>query len=95
MSRQYHVYLLANPNRTTIYTGVTNDLKRRIQGHKAKLTDGFTKRYNTTRLVYYETFRDPRTAIAREKQIKGGSRAQKLSLIQTTNRFWKDLYWEL
>lgn len=80
---------------TVLYTGVTNDLQRRIYEHKEKLVDGFTKKYNITKLVYYEVFQNAESAIIREKQIKGGSRAKKNELISSMNKEWKDLYDEL
>jgi putative endonuclease len=73
-----------------LHTGVTNDLKRRIYEHREKLTPGFTKRYNATRLVYYEVTDEVNAAIARGKQIKGGSRAKKLGLIRAINPHWFD-----
>ena len=89
-SRQYYVYILANRTRR-LYTGVTNDLQRRIYEHKHHLNEGFTKRYNIDRLVYYETTPDVKAAIARERQIKGRLRARKIALIESTNPEWKDL----
>ncbi|MBI4654647.1 MAG: GIY-YIG nuclease family protein [Nitrospirae bacterium] len=86
---------MTNKNNTALYTGVTNDLKRRIYEHKNKLVEGFTKKYNITKLVYYEISRDVESAILREKQIKGGSRAKKIKLIESVNREWRDLYDEL
>jgi len=86
---------MTNQNNTTIYTGITNNLKRRVFEHKEKLVEGFTKRYNITKLVYYEVFGDVSSAILREKQIKGGSRAKKIALIKGLNKGWKDLYNEL
>ena len=83
---------MTNKNNTVIYTGVTNNLKRRIYEHKEKLADGFTKKYNIAKLVYYEVFDDPENAILREKQIKGGSRKKKIDLIDSVNRGWVDLY---
>ena len=77
MDNQYFVYLLTNKNNTVIYTGVTNDLKRRVYEHKEKLIDGFTKKYNVNKLVY-ETANDINSAISREKQIKAGSRKKNL-----------------
>ncbi|OGP73736.1 MAG: excinuclease ABC subunit C, partial [Deltaproteobacteria bacterium RBG_16_50_11] len=74
------------------YKGVTNDLKGRVYEHKEKLVDGFTKKYNVMKLVYYEVFEDPENAILREKQIKAGSRQKKLNLINTINKEWNDLY---
>jgi putative endonuclease len=79
-------------NRTrTLYTGVTNNLKRRVYEHKHKLIEGFTKKYNITRLVYYEATPDVRSAIAREKQIKGWLRSKKIALIESVNPEWRDL----
>ena len=78
MDNQYFVYLLTNKNNTVIYTGVTNDLKRRVYEHKEKLIDGFTKKYNVNKLVYFETTNDINSAIKREKQIKAGSNKRKL-----------------
>ena len=88
--KQYYVYIMTNKSRT-LYTGVTNDLQRRVYEHKHKLVDGFTRKYNITVLVYYETFDDVLTAIAREKQIKGWVRTKKIALIQSVNPIWKDL----
>ena len=91
MERQYCIYILSNKNNTVLYTGVTNNLPRRIYEHKAKLVDGFTKRYNLNKLVYYEVFDQVEYAILREKQIKGGSRAKKIALIISMNPKWLDL----
>jgi len=79
----------------TLYTGVTNNLLKRVYQHKNKLIDGFTKKYNITILIYYETHEDLRAAIAREKQIKGWLRKKKIALIASMNPEWKDLYSEL
>jgi len=86
---------MANKNNTVLYTGVTNDSKRRVYQHKAKLGGGFTKRYSINKLVYYEIFEDAYCAISREKQIKGGSRQKKVNLINSMNKGWKDLCKEL
>lgn len=88
----YCVYILTNKIHTVLYTGVTNDLVRRIYQHKNHSVDGFTKRYNVDRLVYFEQLDDPTSAIAREKQIKAGSRKKKLNLIAKMNPTWEDLY---
>ena len=90
--KQYWVYMMTNRNKTVIYTGVTNDLKRRVQEHKDKKGSSFTKNYNITTLVYYESFNRIYDAIAAEKKIKSGSRAKKIALIERTNPGWKDLY---
>ena len=83
--RQFHVYIITNKNNTVLYTGVTGDLKKRVYEHRHKLADGFSKRYNLTKLVYYEPFGDPENAISREKQIKAGSRDKKMKLIASMN----------
>ena len=95
MGRQYYIYLMTNKRDTVLYTGVTNDLKRRVYEHKEKLAEGFAKRYNVTKLVYYEVFEDVENAILREKQIKGGSRQKKNELVNSMNKEWRDLYEEL
>ncbi len=83
---------MTNKNNTVLYTGMTNNLIRRVYEQKEKLIDGFTKKYNCTKLVYYEIFSNPYDAIAREKQIKAGSRNKKIDLINTMNPEWNDLY---
>lgn len=95
MDKQFYIYLLTNKYNTVIYTGVINNLQRRIYEHKEKLIDGFTKKYNIDKLVHYEIFYDAYSAISREKQIKGGSRKNKINLIESMNKEWKDLYYEL
>ena len=94
MARQYYVYIVTN-NSKTLYTGVTNNLTRRIYEHKNKLVEGFTKKYNLSKLVYYEISEDVRSAIGREKQIKGWLRSKKINLIESINPEWKDLSLEL
>ena len=88
--REYYVYIMTNGTRT-LYIGVTNDLQRRVYEHKQKLIEGFTKKYNITYLVYYETTSDVVTARAREKQLKGWRRDRKVALIEVSNPQWKDL----
>jgi putative endonuclease len=83
---------MTNKNNRVLYTGVTNDLKRRVYEHKEKLVDGFTKKCNVSKLIYYEIFEDPENAISREKKIKAGSRQKKIDLINTINQEWADLY---
>ena len=90
--RVSYVYILFNSKNGTLYTGVTNDLVRRVWEHKNKTAEGFTKKYNVDKLGYYETYADISDAIQREKQIKGGSRQLKLQLIEGMNPDWKDLY---
>lgn len=90
--KQPAVYLLASKRNGTLYTGVTSDLVKRIWQHKNDLADGFTKQYSVHLLVYYELAEEMAAAIAREKQIKGGSRARKLALIESMNPEWRDLY---
>ncbi|MGL4611886.1 MAG: GIY-YIG nuclease family protein [Trueperaceae bacterium] len=89
---QYYVYIMTNKRRSVLYTGMTNNLIRRVLEHKEKRADGFTKRYNVTNLVYYEVAETASAAITREKQIKGGSRQDKLNLIKKMNPDWLDLY---
>ena len=84
--------MMTNKNNTVIYTGVTNNLKQRVYEHKEKLIDGFTKKYNLNKLVYFEITNDIDSAIQREKQIKAGSRQKKIDLINSINAEWKDLY---
>ncbi len=90
-TRRYYVYILTNKVRTVLYTGVTNSLSRRIWQHKNKIMPGFTSRYNLNSLVYFEEFRNINNAIAREKQIKGWSRAKKIALVAQENPQWNDL----
>jgi putative endonuclease len=87
-----HVYIMTNINNSVLYTGVTSDIKDRINQHKTKKhSNSFSSRYNTCKLVYYECFESIVEAINREKQIKGGSRKKKVDLINTMNPAWEDL----
>jgi putative endonuclease len=95
MVKQYCVYILANATNTVTYTGVTNDLYRRIDEHRKKSIKGFTSRYNINKLVYFEAGDDIEGAILREKQIKSWSREEKVKLVNTTNKEWRDLYEDL
>lgn len=88
---EYSVYIMTNPRHTTLYIGVTNNLRRRVAEHKTHAVPGFSDTYNTTKLVYYETTVDVREAIAREKQLKKWSRKKKVILIEMTNPSWSDL----
>jgi putative endonuclease len=92
MTHRYFIYILTNDRQTVLYTGVTNDLLRRVGEHRAKIIHGFASRYNADKLVYYEETSDVNAAIAREKQIKGGSRRKKVALIDTMNPDWRDLF---
>ena len=94
-TRQPAVYILASKRNGTLYTGVTSDLIKRVWQHKNNLAEGFTKQYSVHRLVYYELAEEMIATIAREKQIKGGSRARKLALIESMNPEWGDLYDDL
>ncbi len=94
-SKTYYVYILASQRNGTLYTGMTNDLLRRVSEHKSGAVDGFTKRYKVDRLVYFESTNDVRVAIEREKQIKKWYRKWKIELIESQNPEWKDLYEEL
>ena len=95
MNKQFYVYIMTNNRNTVLYIGVTNDLKRRVYEHKEKLANGFTKKYNITKLIYYEVFEDIENAILREKQLKAGSRQKKVQLVNNMNKEWCDLYEEL
>jgi putative endonuclease len=88
--KTYYVYIMTNKSRT-LYTGVTTDLLRRVYEHQHILIPGFTSKYNITQLAYFEETSDVRSAIAREKQIKGWLRARKIALIESMNPSWKDL----
>ena len=88
--KQYYAYIMTN-NSGTLYTGVTDDLVRRVYEHKNKLIEGFTKKYNITKLIYYEITGDVKAAIQREKQIKGWLRRKKIALIEVANPEWHDL----
>ncbi len=88
--KNYYVYILTNKSKT-LYIGVTNNLERRIFEHKNKLIDGFSKKYNLTRLVYFEVLNSIEDAIKREKQLKNWHRQWKINLIEEHNKGWKDL----
>jgi putative endonuclease len=83
---------MANKHNAVLYTGITSDLKKRVYEHREKLVSGFTKKYNVSKLVYYEIYQASENAILREKQIKAGSRQKKIGLINTMNKKWLDLY---
>ncbi|MDP3794674.1 MAG: GIY-YIG nuclease family protein [bacterium] len=87
----YYVYIAANKANTVLYTGVTNNLARRMAEHRSKTIEGFTKRYNVIKLVYYETFGNPTDAIIAEKRIKGWLRSKKVALIKSKNPEFRDL----
>ena len=95
MPKAGYVYILASRRNGTLYTGVTNDVARRVWEHKHDLIEGFTREYQVHRLVYYEWHRDIRNAIVREKQIKKWKRAWKIRLIEGMNPEWRDLYDEI
>ena len=95
VDKEYYVYIMTNAHNTVLYTGVTNDLARRVYEHKNGIGSVFVKKYDLHKLVYFEQGNDVNAAIAREKQIKGGSRQKKLDLINKMNPKWKDLYEEI
>ena len=95
VGREYCIYIMTNAHNTVLYTGVTNDLARRVSNHKKGLGSAFVKKYNVHKLVYYEVGDNIHSAIAREKQIKGGSRQKKIDLIHSLNPEWKDLFDEI
>ena len=88
----FYTYILTNYTNTTLYTGITNDLLKRVYQHKNKQVDGFSNKYNINKLVYFEDYEDVYKAITREKQIKAGSRAKKIKLINCMNPDWIDLF---
>jgi putative endonuclease len=92
VEKQYYVYILASKRNGTLYIGVTSDLVQRVWQHKNKSADGFTKKYNVRRLVYYEAHSEAENAIIREKQMKKWRRSWKIELIEERNPGWKDLY---
>ena len=87
----YYVYILTNQYNNVMYVGITNDLKRRVYEHRNELVDGFTKRYHVHKLVYYECSGDVTSAIAREKEIKGWTRAKKNALVESKNPNWEEI----
>ena len=95
MEHAYYVYILASRRNGTLYVGVTNDLSRRVFEHKSKLVAGFTRKYDVTLLVWYETYADINEAIAREKSLKRWRRIWKLKLIEDMNPDWNDLYFSM
>jgi putative endonuclease len=94
MKQELHpcIYIMTNEYNTVLYTGVSSDLMKRVSEHKSKMISGFTSQYKVTKLVYYEEYTTMNDAIAREKQIKGGSRQKKIDLVNSRNPEWKDLY---
>jgi putative endonuclease len=95
MERRFFVYIMTNNNNTVLYTGITNNIRRRVAEHREGVTLGFTGKYRATKLVYCELFPTAESAIFREKQIKGGSRKKKEELIDGLNPEWRDLSDEL
>ncbi|HCJ67305.1 MAG TPA: excinuclease ABC subunit C [Elusimicrobia bacterium] len=95
MKKQYYVYIATNKRNTVLYTGITNDLRRRMHEHKNKMVEGFTKKYNVNKLVYFEMFNIPEEAISAEKKIKGWLRKKKIDLIKSKNPEFNDLYDEI
>jgi putative endonuclease len=91
MAKSYYVYIMTNKYNTVLYTGVTNDLPRRVQQHRNSDSKTFTSKYNIGKLVYFEETNDVLLAIGREKQIKAGSRQKKIDLINSINPNWEDL----
>ncbi len=95
MQKQYYLYILASKRNGTLYIGITNDLIRRIGEHKSKLIEGFSKKYNVDRLVFFEIYNDVSEAITREKRLKKWNRHWKIKLIEEMNPEWNDLYDDL
>ncbi len=95
MMKQPAIYIMTNKRNGTLYVGVTSNLIQRVSQHKEKIGGGFTLKYSCSMLVYYEQYEDMASAIAREKQIKAGSRTKKIKLIEDNNPKWKDLFTEI
>jgi len=93
--RYYYIYIMTNRKNSVLYTGITNNLIKRVYEHKHKLVPGFTTKYNICKLAYFEQTENVESAILREKQIKAGSRANKIKLIESINPKWNDLYEEI
>ena len=91
VAKQYYVYIFTNKGNKVLYVGVTNNIERRIFEHRNKLIEGFTKKYNLTKVVYFEVTEDIHSALEREKQLKNWYRDWKINLINSFNRDWKDL----
>ena len=91
MIETYYVYILTNWNNHVMYIGVTNNLERRLYEHRTGVNEGFSKKYNTHKLVYFESCSEIRDAIAREKQLKGWIRKRKNELVESTNPSWKEI----
>ena len=92
MAKQYYVYILTNQNNNVFYIGSTSDLQKRIYEHKNKVFDGFSKKYNTIKLIYFEVYDDPYLMVSRERQLKNWHRSWKINLIKENNPDFKDLY---
>ena len=95
VGKEFCVYIMTNIHNTVLYTGVTNNLARRVYEHKNGLGSTFVKKYNVHKLIYYEVGDNIQSVLAREKQIKGGSRQKKINLIKSLNPEWKDLFEEI
>jgi putative endonuclease len=95
VDHRYFTYILTNRHHTVLYVGVTNDLVRRVHEHRNKIASSFTTRYNVEKLVFFEESSDVQAAIAREKQIKAGSREKKVALVNAMNPDWRDLFDDL
>ncbi len=95
MRKSYCVYILASRKNGTLYIGISSNLIKRVWEHKHKLVEGFTKKYNVDKLVYFEQFSDPENAIRREKLLKSWKRKWKLELIEKDNPDWRDIYEEI
>ena len=91
-NKQYYVYIVTNRSNTVLYTGITNNIHRRMYEHINKINQGFTSKYNVNKLVFYEVFETPGEAIEFEKKIKGGSRKNKTELIEAHNKEYEDLF---
>jgi putative endonuclease len=95
MTKSYYVYILASKRNGTLYIGITSNLIKRVWEHKEKNIEGFTEKYNVSKLVYFEQYNDPENAMRREKRLKRYNRKWKLALIEKENPNWRDLYYDL
>lgn len=95
MTKSYYVYILASKRNGTLYIGIKSNLIKRVWEHKEKNIEGFTEKYNVSKLVYFEQYNDPENALKREKRLKRYNRKWKLALIEKENPNWRDLYYDL
>ncbi len=91
MPKRFYVYIMTNSNNSVLYTGVTSNLRARVEQHRSGTGSWFTTRYNADKLIYFEEYGQALEAIAREKQIKAGKRSKKVALVESVNPEWRDV----